>query len=103
MAEIVHHDIKPDNFLVDKTDTVKISDFGVSKRMEESEYDANNREDEWGTRLYFAPESWAKKQGDSKALDIWALGCTIYEMIYNFHPFNLGKPDDLEKSVIMDE
>jgi serine/threonine protein kinase len=30
VANVIHRDIKPDNLLVDKNDTLKIADFGVA-------------------------------------------------------------------------
>lgn len=54
---IVHHDIKPENILIDKADTAKLTDFGISLKIGESGSDqiANS---EWGTKQYLPPECW---------------------------------------------
>lgn len=59
----------------------------------------------WGTRVYLPPESLQNSIVFGKALDIWALGCTLYQMVYGKHPFytNQQKKKDLEKSIIEDE
>lgn len=75
---IIHGDIKPSNILLYK-DTVKLADFSLSSFVFE-----NNRilyQDAY-TEHYRAPELWAKKGYDYKA-DIWALGCTFHELLYN--------------------
>lgn len=39
-----------------------------------------------------------------KAMDVWALGCTFYQLIYNSFPFDAGmRPSDLSNSLINDE
>lgn len=71
---ILHGDIKPSNILVfDKH--YKYADFGSScyylgKKMSQTKY----------TRQYRAPEVW-RNDYDLKA-DIWALGCTLFEIAY---------------------
>lgn len=35
-----------------------------------------------------------------KAIDVWALGCTFYQMVYNVFPFKIGiTQEDLKKSI----
>lgn len=73
---ICHRDIKADNFLM-YGKTVKLSDFGLS----------TNLLNEWNSyelcsiRRYRAPEIICKKRYNF-GVDIWALGCIIYEL-YN--------------------
>jgi len=52
---IIHRDIKPENLLISEDDTLKVSDFGISKIMENGDdlLDTNA-----GTKLYLAPETW---------------------------------------------
>lgn len=39
-----------------------------------------------------------------KAIDVWALGCTFYQIVYNEFPFKSGtKLSDLKKSITKDE
>ncbi len=81
---IIHGDLKPSNILLDKNQ-VKITDFSLSSFC----FDENCRNylpDSY-TENYRAPEIW-NKEGYSYKADIWALGCTFYEIIYNKR-FNL--------------
>jgi serine/threonine protein kinase len=95
---MVHYDIKPDNILVDKDDIAKYTDFGTSVALDMLKNDDKITRVK-GTPIYHAPEVWAKsklhlnildKQHYGKPLDIWALGCTLYELFYNTFPFEVS-------------
>lgn len=57
---IVHHDIKPDNILIDKLDGAKITDFGISEILSENQSDEIFNS-EWGTKQYLPPECWKSR------------------------------------------
>jgi [calcium/calmodulin-dependent protein kinase] kinase len=107
---IVHHDIKPENILVTSEDVAKISDFGISAKLVNNESDQIYNH-EWGTKNYLPPESWNSRVELTeesamygKAMDVWALGCTFYQLIYGVFPFvqsiNL---QEMAKSITTDE
>lgn len=73
--EIVHRDIKPDNFLVDPAGGVVLTDFGLS--LEIDLYGVINGV--CGTVDYLAPEQWRGSSYDSQ-VDVWQLGCTFIEL-----------------------
>ncbi|KAJ1946163.1 mitogen-activated protein kinase kinase kinase [Linderina macrospora] len=89
---ILHRDIKGPNILVDETGTCKISDFGISRRID---YDPAKHADDnddggeknsrkknlraVGTVPFMAPEV-ARKHVYSSSADIWALGCVTLQM-----------------------
>lgn len=60
---------------------IKIIDFGLSTKISPiKNYKKDTRLNElWGTKQYFAPEMYLHKYG--RQVDIWALGCLLYEMI----------------------
>ena len=67
--------------------TAKITDFGVSKLFKEGEDDALSKTE--GTYHFMAPEC-CDPDVDSfsgKAVDVWALGVTLYCMCFNRLPF----------------
>lgn len=107
---IVHHDIKPENIMVDSGDVAKLTDFGISVKLDESGDDVVLNH-EWGTKLYLPPESWSRSQRltegstmHGKAMDVWALGCTFYQLIYNKFPFvNSFNMPETRKSIMNDE
>ena len=68
---IVHCDIKPQNFLLDGH-VSKLSDFGSSTV-------ATNESETAGTVLYMSPSRLQDNRG-SKADDIWAIGCSVVRM-----------------------
>lgn len=53
--------------------------------------------------MFLPPESWKKEVIYGRALDIWALGITIYIIIYGKHPFEVKNEKKLSKSVMEQE
>jgi mitogen-activated protein kinase kinase kinase len=89
--DIIHRDIKGANILVDNKGTIKISDFGISKKLEASNIlgGANNnkhRPSLQGSVFWMAPEV-VKQTSHTKKADIWSLGCLVIEMMTGTHPF----------------
>lgn len=70
-------DIKPDNMLLDdKQSTIKLCDFGSAFRLEEGKHDPTPY---LVSRFYRAPEIVLGLAYD-KAVDMWSVGCCLYEM-----------------------
>ena len=88
--DIIHRDIKGANVLVDNKGNIKISDFGISKRVEVSNLGnptrTNNRTSLQGSVFWMAPEV-VKQTSYTRKADIWSLGCLIVEMFTGEHPF----------------
>lgn len=91
---IIHRDIKPANLLWTKNHSVKISDFGVShiSTSAESPTTALELAKTAGTPAFFAPElCWTvdteHRPPITKAIDIWALGVTLYCLLCGRVPF----------------
>ncbi|CAO3688762.1 unnamed protein product [Umbelopsis ramanniana] len=88
--DIIHRDIKGANVLVDQKGGVKISDFGISKKVEDDMMLVSgasaNRPSLQGSVFWMAPEVVKQTQYTRKA-DIWSLGCMVVEMFTNDHPF----------------
>lgn len=106
---IIHRDIKPANLLWTKDYRVKISDFGVSylgRPLEDEDNEVTQKSGEdvsielaktVGTPAFYAPELCDPDLFDpdksitrpqiSGQIDVWALGITLYAMIYGRLPF----------------
>ena len=79
--KILHRDIKPSNIFFDKNFNFKLGDFGLSKRFY-NEYSKTFI----GTPLYLSPEVLELKPYNVKS-DIWAFGCTLYELATFVRPY----------------
>ncbi len=89
--DIINRDIKGANILVDNKGTIKISDFGISKKLEATNIlnGANNnkhRPSLQGSVFWMAPEV-VKQTSYTRKADIWSLGCLVVEMMTGTHPF----------------
>ena len=97
--KIVHRDIKLDNILIDLNNTVKICDFGVSKKISEDELMI----DHCGTPGYIAPEIYKNKGYEGFQCDIWSAGVTLYYMLSGTQPFRAYSLKEMEKKVVKGE
>jgi serine/threonine protein kinase len=83
-ADVVHRDIKLENFLYDKEGSkhLKLIDFGFSKVWEPN----TKMKLSCGTLSYVAPEVLGKSY-DSKC-DLWSLGVTVFILLFGYMPFS---------------
>ena len=88
-AGIVHRDIKPENIMLcnrnGRSDSVKILDFGISAMLEQKG-SLEQLGGIVGTPFYMAPEQILSKPFDGR-LDMYAVGCTAYELLTGRPPF----------------
>ncbi|NWS71554.1 KKCC1 kinase, partial [Crotophaga sulcirostris] len=84
--KIIHRDIKPSNLLLGDDGHVKIADFGVSNQFEGNDAQLSSTA---GTPAFMAPEAISDtgKSFSGKALDVWAMGITLYCFVYGKCPF----------------
>ncbi|KAL0232355.1 hypothetical protein PCE1_002696 [Barthelona sp. PCE] len=98
---VFHRDIKPENMLVGHAGELKISDFGVSCFFK-SEDDADETINETqGSPAFLAPEVC---RGDHirnpEAVDLWAIGITLYLMSFGTVPFAAQNAIDLFEEIM---
>lgn len=77
---IAYRDMKPENCLIDNDGYPKLVDFGFAKVITGHTFTL------CGTPEYLAPELVLAK-GHGKAVDYWAFGILVYEMIAGFSPY----------------
>jgi serine/threonine-protein kinase len=82
--QMVHRDIKPQNILIDDEGRAKLTDFGISRQLEQDGMTATGRV--LGTTDYVAPEQAMGKAVDPRS-DIYSLGVVLYEMLVGQVPF----------------
>ena len=84
-AGLVHRDIKPANVLLDSSEHVYLTDFGLTKQVDSRSQ--HTQTGLWfGALPYAAPEQIESKPLDARA-DIYALGCVLFEALTGRRPY----------------
>jgi TolB-like protein/tetratricopeptide (TPR) repeat protein/predicted Ser/Thr protein kinase len=104
---IVHRDLKSGNVIVTPSGRLKVLDFGLSRRIEQTVSEDTTQVDRsWdeqhsitGTLPYIAPELLKGQEADARS-DIWALGVLLYEMAAGRRPFRGGTAYELSAAIL---
>jgi len=103
---ILYCDLKPSNVLVDEYGVLKLSDFGLARRVpgasgrRETESKAPNKR---GSPAYMAPELFLNDGVPSYKSELWSLGCVLHELAVGYPPFSSSSLNDILKQILYKE
>lgn len=92
-SNIVHLDIKPANFLVDRANNIMLTDFGLAQKIVKGAGEGGERE-AFGTPAYVSPEQITRENTDQRT-DIYSLGATLFHLMTGKPPFGGNSVEDI--------
>ena len=115
---VLYCDLKPSNVLVDEYGVLKLSDFGLSRRIPGKDGSTgspkNNADSKGGdgsnggprkrgTPCYMAPELFLEEGVHSYKSELWSLGCMLFELCFGHPPFTSPSLNELIRCILYDE
>ena len=88
---IAHRDLKPENLLINKSNILKIIDFGLSNFFIDNKYLATP----CGSPCYASPEMVGGYKYDGYKIDVWSTGIILFAMLCGYLPF-----DDVNNDIL---
>jgi len=104
---VVHRDLKGSNIMITPEGRAKVMDFGLAKRLRETDAAEATRSQGKlteagtisGTLAYMAPEVLRGSTADAHS-DIWALGVVLYEAATGRLPFRGQTPFEISSAIL---
>lgn len=90
--DVIHHDVKPENFLLRGDGTAVLLDFGYAHHRHYPDLLAEESHHAAGSAAYVSPEQLSGTRGDPRS-DVFALGVLLYALATGELPF--GEPNSL--------
>jgi len=82
---VLHRDIKPENLLMDGEGYLKLTDFGISAKLESIDQMCTRKS---GTHGYMAPEIYTRKHEHGVASEAFSLGVVAHEFLCGLRPYD---------------
>jgi serine/threonine protein kinase len=98
-SKVVHRDLKLENILFSSEShlQIKIVDFGIAGMFGPNNHGERSGA---GSLLYLAPEVISGEDDRANpALDIWSMGCILYYLLSNTHPFDGETKEEVIKKI----
>jgi len=100
--KIIHFDLKPANILFDDLHCVKVTDFGLSKIVEDDGMGGGDptslelTSQGAGTYWYLPPECFQMGSAVriSNKVDVWSMGVILFQTLYGRRPFGEGQTQE---------
>ena len=101
---IVHRDLKPSNFMLTDQGHVKVMDFGMARRILQTEGGGHDQSltgsgKVVGTVVYMAPEQLIGQEADPRS-DIFSFGVSLFELLTGEHPFRRARQVDTIEAIL---
>ncbi len=90
---MVHHDIKPDNIMLDARGVAKLADLGLAQRSGTENTDGD---EVLGTPQYISPEQLTGIPTDVRS-DLYSLGATFFQFVTGRFPYVAETPAETAK------
>ena len=90
----IHRDLKPENLVFDENGRLKLTDFGIARRVR-----PDNEKETSGTPGYMAPEVMCR-QPHSFEVDYFALGVILFECMLGKRPYNGKSRKEIRDQVL---
>lgn len=96
-SNIIHRDIKPENILITQENHLKLIDFNCAKKLSSRKTMKNTFV---GTLSYVAPEVITNSKSIGPEVDLWSLGCLVYQMLLGRLPFTATNQEEIYENIL---